>query len=73
MYRCSIREMVTEKLQNCNGFYGFKNLDKDKEFSFNFRQRHDAFISTDAKRFKILTSNMGPSPPPSWEGFIDYC
>ena len=21
MYRCSIREMLTEKLQNCNGFF----------------------------------------------------
>ena len=37
-----------------------KNSDKDKEFSFNFRQRREAFTNTDTRRFKIQTSEMGP-------------
>ena len=42
----------------------FYNSDKDKEVSFNFRQRRQAFINTDTRRFKIQTSDMGPPPPP---------
>ena len=40
-----------------------KNSDKDKEFSFNFRQRREAFTNTDTRRFKIQTSEMGPPAP----------
>ena len=40
----------------------FYNSDKDKEFSFNFRQRSEALINTDTKRFKIQTSDMGAPP-----------
>ena len=40
----------------------FQNSDKDKEFSFNFRQRREAFINTDTTRFKIQTTVMGPTP-----------
>ena len=48
-----------------------KNSDKDKEFSFNFRQRREAFTNTDTRRFKIQTSEMGPlSPPPHVRGSI---
>ena len=36
----------------------FYNSDKDKEFLFNFRQRREAFINTDMRRFKIQTSDM---------------
>ena len=41
----------------------FYNSDKDKEFSFNFRQRREALINTDTRRFKIQTSDMGAPPP----------
>ena len=49
-----------------------KNSDKDKEFSFNFRQRREAFTNTDTRRFKIQTSEMGllPHPPPHVRGSI---
>ena len=73
MYRCSIHEMLTEKLQNCNGFFTmhryppFLNSNKDKEFSFNLRQQCEAFINTDMGRFKAQMSSMGP---PSWQGLI---
>ena len=40
----------------------FYNSDKDKEFSFNFRQRREALINTDTRRFKIQTSDMGAPP-----------
>ena len=40
----------------------FYNSDKDKEFSFNFRQRREAYINTDTRRFKIQTSDMGAPP-----------
>ena len=65
--------MLTEKLQNCNGFFTthrylpFLNSNKDKEFSFNLQQQCEAFINTDMGRFKIQTSGMGP---PSWQGLI---
>ena len=46
---CSIHEMLTEKLQNNNGFFTthrhapFLKFRQGKEFSFNFRQRREAF------------------------------
>ena len=40
----------------------FYNSDKDEEFSFNFRQRREALINTDTRRFKIQTSDMGAPP-----------
>ena len=40
----------------------FSNSDKDKEFSFNCRQRREALINTDTRRFKIQTSDMGAPP-----------
>ena len=55
VYRCSIREMLTEKL-HCNGFFTehryplFLDSNKDKEFLFNFQQRREAFINTDMRR-----------------------
>ena len=59
--------MITEKLRNCNGFFTTRRYyDKDKEFSFNFRQRREAFINTDTRRFKIQTSGM--DTPPSLAG-----
>ena len=41
----------------------FKNSDKGKEFSFNFRQRREAFMNTDTRRFKIQTSDMPLAGP----------
>ena len=63
--------MLTEKLQNCNGFFTmyryppFLNSNKDKEF--HLISDSNAFINTDMGRFKIQTSGMGP---PSWQGLI---
>ena len=60
---------VIEKLQNCNGFFTthryppWLRFREDKQFSFNFRQRREAFINTDTRRFKIQTSDMWPLPP----------
>ena len=42
----------------------FYNSDRDKGLSFNLRQRREAFINIDTRRFKIQTSDMGPPPPP---------
>ena len=42
----------------------FYSSNKDKEFLFNFRQQHEAFINTDMRGFKIQMSDMAPSPPP---------
>ena len=41
------------------------NSDKDKEFLFNFRLWREALnaLNTDARRFKIQTSDMRHSPP----------
>ena len=36
-------------------------LNMDKEFSFNFRRWHEAFLNTNTRRFKIQTSDMGQS------------
>ena len=65
MYGCSIRERsVTEKLHDCT-----TNSDKDKKFLFNFRQRREALINTDKRRFKMQTSDMGAPPGrASWQG-----
>ena len=70
MYRCSIRERLTEKLHNCNGFFtthrypSFLKFRQRQRILPNFRQRREAFINTDTRRFKIQTSDMGPPPPP---------
>ena len=62
MYRCSIRERLTEKLLNCNGFFNTHRYPPFLKFSFNFRQRREALINTDTRRFKIQTSDMGAPP-----------
>ena len=71
MHRCSIRELLAEKLHNCNAFLTthrhppFLNFEKDKQVSLNIRQRLEAFINTDTRSFKIQTSDMGPPLPPA--------
>ena len=54
-----------------------KMLNMDKEFSFNFRRWHEAFLNTNTRRFKIQTSDMGQSLPPpttttttTWRGLL---
>ena len=48
-----------------------KMLNMDKEFSFNFRQWHEAFLNTNTRRFKIQTSDMGPTPTTTtWRGLL---
>ena len=59
---------VIEKLRNCNGFFTthryppWLRFREDKQFSFNFRERREAFINTDTRRFEIQTSDMWPLP-----------
>ena len=47
----------------------FSNSNKDKEFSFNFRQRHEAFLNTDTRRFKISDERHGTPP---WQGLLSF-
>ena len=68
MYRCSIRERLTEKLHNCNGFF---TTNRYPPF-LKFRQRQRIFVQfptatwsiniIDTRRFKIQTSEMGDPP-----------
>ena len=69
MYRCSIRERLTEKLHNCNGFFTthryppFLKLRQRQRIVVQFGQRREALINTDTRRFKIQTSDMvAPAP-----------
>ena len=65
MYRCSIRERLTDKLHNCNGFF---TTHRYPPF-LKFRQRQRIFVQfptatwsiniIDTRRFKIQTSDMG--------------
>ena len=76
MYRCSIREMLTKKSQNCNGFFTthrylpFLNPDEDKEFAFNFCQRREAFINTDRDVLTFRRATWDLPPPPDWQGLF---
>ena len=42
---------------------------KTREFSFNFRQRHEAFLNTDTRRFKISDERHGTPP---WQGLLSF-
>ena len=67
MYRCSICKMLTEKLQNCNGFFTthryppFLKFRQRERIFFNFQQWREAFINNDTKLFNTQTSDMGPT------------
>ena len=79
MYRCSICKILTEKLQNCDGFVTmhcylpFLKFQSRQRIFVQFRQRHEAFINTYTRRFKIQTSDMRPPPgrvsasEPTWD------
>ena len=65
--RSSIREMLPEKLQNCNA--SFTTIRYPPFLKLRQRQRifvqlptamWSIFINTDTRRFKIQTSDMGP-------------
>ena len=63
MYGCWIRELLTELLQNCNGFFTAHRHPPFLKLR-QFRQRRETFINTDTRLFKIQTSDMGPPPHP---------
>ena len=54
--------------RNCNCFFTthcyspFLKFRQRQRIFPNFRQRREAFINTDKRRFKIQTSDMGPTP-----------
>ena len=60
--------MLTEKLQN-RIITSLSPFSKIPTKTKNFRQRPEAFIHTDMRRFKMQTSDMGPLPP-SWQDLL---